>query len=55
MVKIVRMSKGEYWYKNGITIKREGNKWIVRWGCGDIAYTAKTLQACKDFVYDSRP
>ncbi len=46
----IKYANGDYGYKNGIRVKREGKAWCVYYGSGDKAYTCGTLKSCKDFL-----
>lgn len=44
-----RYNAGEYGYKNGTTVKREGREWVVYIYSKEY-YRADTLKECKNYL-----
>ena len=54
-LKLRRLAKGCYSWKNGIWVCKEGSVWRVFWGCGEVAFEGGTLMSCKYFLYRRYP
>ena len=50
-MKINKVRSGEYYYKNGITIKKLGKIWKIFYMNGNIAFEGDSLKSCKSFLY----
>ena len=55
-VKLYRISNGYYGWMNNVHVKKEcRDKWCVYYCSGALAYTGKTLNECKMFLYHKYP
>lgn len=54
-LKLRKVEKGCYSWKNGIWVKHEGNEWNVYWCSGELAFSGETLAQCKVFLHHRYP